>query len=86
MGRRRFNSATAVNRGEPARSGPRPANQISFNSATAVNRGEPCGSLPIRLKPRARQLQFGHGGEPWRTVLLGGRKRAVIQASIRPRR
>ena len=63
----RFNSATAVNRGEPAcpvvvAGVLRPCR---FNSATAVNRGE---RLNVgNIKRRLVWLQFGHGGEPWRT-------------------
>ena len=64
-GTARFNSATAVNRGEPSRRSPGSARSSGFNSATAVNRGEPPW---VRAGVRTSGwLQFGHGGEPWRT-------------------
>ena len=60
-----FNSATAVNRGEHGgRVMPCPTCS-GFNSATAVNRGE-LGVLG-EFTPFYGWLQFGHGGEPWRT-------------------
>ena len=61
-----FNSATAVNRGEPARRGSTSCQSVRFNSATAVNRGEPSRAPPP--PPETAKLQFGHGGEPWRTL------------------
>ena len=86
----RFNSATAVNRGERGSGAVRPRHSCSFNSATAVNRGErrwtrwntpprpPCFNSATAVNRGelvrdeddilAREtLQFGHGGEPWRT-------------------
>ena len=55
-----------------------------FNSATAVNRGEhtPASALNIDCTV----LQFGHGGEPWRTAQCLARDRLDALASIRPRR
>ena len=59
-----------MNRGEPPRVraiAPRPTR---FNSATAVNRGEPAVAEWCTTCA-GESLQFGHGGEPWRTSYLG---------------
>ena len=80
----RFNSATAVNRGEPRPIPTRSRRRTRFNSATAVNRGEP--SPRISPGSHSARLQFGHGGEPWRTPRQRELTLEPRSASIRPRR
>ena len=79
-----FNSATAVNRGEPCARPTRRRPGCRFNSATAVNRGEPY--LKTKKIGGVYMLQFGHGGEPWRTKQLNDFAPGEGEASIRPRR
>ena len=68
-----FNSATAVNRGEPSRTADRAfaSEPLQFGHG-----GEPWRTAfapPSRTRTRGGMLQFGHGGEPWRTRVVVGR-------------
>src|SRR5207248_2562437 len=66
---RRFNSATAVSRGEPDRVGMSVAEAVALQFGHG---GEPWRTwLPASGGSTRRRLQFGHGGEPWRTILVG---------------
>ena len=61
----RFNSATVVNRGKRTGSPRRFFRRLGFNSATVVNRGKRrIAFVPVSTPSK---LQFGHGGEPWKT-------------------
>jgi hypothetical protein len=57
--------------------------RCSFNSATAVSRGEREDGQPGILA--AVYLQFGHGGEPWRTVSAGTSEMTTDSAFLRER-